>query len=179
MSPKKTQRSPIHKPGVRHAKRLNLPRMNQLTQKMGPVQSQTAFTDSFNATPQEAYGGYSGCTYRGGDTGIVCERNMNRYVPDSNFWTGNWVSNVDVKFPAPVLEVVGENQFLNGGNTDYDGNPCTMQCACSSTNLDCACEQNENNCGWVSVNHDCMGAVPNGKYSSLAACESAQYGGFY
>lgn len=170
MSTKPSKRQFVHQ-------RLNLPRMEQLQEKTGPIQSQEEFTTKFNTMSPVEYGGYSGCSYRGGETGVVCTRNMNRYTPDSNFWTGNWVSNVDVQFPAPLLEVVGAEQVLNGGNTDYIGNVCTDDCACSYANPDCQCTTPT--CGWVSVNHDCMGAVPNGKYSSLSACEAAQYPGYY
>ena len=165
----------------KHASRLNLPLDSQRQQKLSQPPSQDQY---FNSPRQQesndGLGGYSGCAYRGGDTGVVCMRNMNRYTPDSNFWTSNWVSNVDVQFPAPVVQTgEGAMQALRGGGTEYEGNVCTDACACSPGNVNCACADNDVNCGWISVNHECMGAVPNGKYGSLAACESAQNYGFY
>ena len=162
-----------------HGKRLNRPLMDQLQAKMGPVPSQQQQMDAMKDAPPRPYGGYSGCGYQGGDVGIVCQRNMNRYTPDTNFWTGDWTSNVKVQFPAPILEVVGPNQLLNGGGSDYAGNVCTESCKCTVANPDCECSSTTPQCGWASVNHDCMGAIPGGQYRSLAECESAQYSGSF
>lgn len=166
----------------RRGARLNVPLYEQRRAKMQVPPSQQDYFDRapIDLLGEQQYGGYSGCAYRGGDSGVVCMRNMNRYIPDSNFWTSNWRSNVDVKFPAPVVATGnGALQMLQGGGTEYSDNTCTQACACTAANPSCECAANDNNCGWVSVNHECVGAVPDGTYGSLAQCEEAQNYGFY
>jgi hypothetical protein len=154
----------------------------------GPVQSadqQIAFSEAMGAVPRPT-GGFRGCGYIGFNEGIQCNKQFGTiadYHPNNESFYSNWVANVEYPYSPsapmyPVIETPGgiEQVFLGGG---VGNTPCSQACTCLG-NPSCECaDVGDLKCGWAAVSHDCIGAVPGGKYPSLRACEAAQEIGYF
>jgi len=163
--------------------------LNQYAAPTNPPMSHAQY-DKFQQTMggmSEPTGGYSGCAYQGvpfGTRGVTCQHNINTYTPSTTSFAGNWVGNVASGFPGPNIQTPGglPQLFMAGGPGDDDNNPCLQSCSCEN-DLDCTCaggsDSPGHNCGWASINQDCMAPVPNGMYKSLTACEKANYSGAF
>lgn len=150
-------------------------------------QQQAAYMDAMGQVARPT-GGFTGCGYMGYQDGISCQYgSIGHFHPNMESFFSTWVGNVDYpygpQFPQPnVYAPGGMPQILAGGNAGM--NPCTSACSCSN-DPDCTCADttdlsgNPVQCGWPSVNHDCLEPVPGGKYKSLTACEAAQSLGYY
>ena len=124
-------------------------------------------------------GGFQGCAYMGFDAGIICAHNaLNSYTPNPPSFYSKWVSNVASGFPRATIDTPGGlEQIMKGGGAGV--NPCTELCSCKN-DPDCTCHGDSQGiqCGYESVNQNCMEPVPGGKYPSLAACEKANSKGY-
>ena len=147
------------------------------------AEQQASFNTRMGDTPRPT-GGYRGCAYMGNNFGVVCQNeSMSTYAPRASNFYSKWVANVDYDDYSPDMVATpniqtpgGIAQVYLGGGPGYT--TCRDACSCAK-DVDCTCDETEEKCGWVAVNHDCMQPVPNGTYASLRACEEAQSLGFY
>jgi hypothetical protein len=174
-------------------------RMRQNTDKLNDAFNADVQKSIMSSDQQAAYatamgavarptGGFTGCGYMGYNDGISCQYgSIGHFHPNMESFFSTWVANVDYPygpdFPQPRIFAPGNiNQILAGGNSG--NNPCIEACSCQN-DPHCTCRDAVDvngqpiQCGWPSINHDCMEPVPGGKYKSLSACEAAQSLGFY
>jgi len=130
-----------------------------------------AYTDELAASSQT---GAVGCSYTGFANGIQCQYSggMPAYAPRVDSFVGTWDANVAPGFPMPTsASPGGYPQIMMGGGSGSA--ECADDCTCRG-DATCPCRgSNGLQCGYVSVNQTCVEPIPNGKYSSLSACEVA------
>lgn len=136
------------------------------------------------------HGGFQGCAYLSdasgmpSELGIICAHNsMEKYTPTPLQFASKWVNNVDSQFPQANIQTNGNlsQLMMGGGGGMPPQNPCAALCSCDN-DPNCTCQQSGDSqgqqCGWQSVNQDCMEPVLGGQYPSLSACESANQTGY-